>query len=113
LSLDLVTPWLTSALEERLGGQHRIEVGGTQIERTDEGGTAVRMRDIVVRDADGIEVARAPKAEGGISGLALPTGRLQAERLGLIGVTMSVRIEADGQVSISAGASRRAIAAPR
>ena len=113
MSLDMITPWLTSALEERLGGSHRIEVGGTQIERTDEGGTAIRMRDIVVRDTDGIEVARAPKAEVGISAAALLVGRVQAERLSLIGVSMSVHIEADGQVSISAGASRRAIAAPR
>ena len=109
LSLDLVTPWLTSAVEERFGGRHRIEVGGTQLERTDEGGTALRLLDIVVRDNDGIEVARAPKAEVGISGLSLLSGHVQAERLSLIGVSMAVRIETDGQVSISAGASHRAI----
>jgi hypothetical protein len=109
LSLDLVTPWLSSAVEDRFGGRHRIEVGGTQLERTEEGGTAIRMRDIVVRDPDGTEVARAPKAEVGLSGFRLLTGRVQAERLSLIGVTMAVRIEPDGEVSISAGAKRQSI----
>src|SRR5262245_45345310 len=47
LSLDVATPWLTSAVEERLGGGHRVEVGGTQLERDEDGRTALRLRDIV------------------------------------------------------------------
>ena len=78
LSVDVVTPWLTAAVEERLGGGHRVEVGGTQIERTEDGHAALRLRDIVVRDRDGIVVASAPKAEVGISGFGLLTGHLQA-----------------------------------
>src|SRR5215468_206731 len=41
LSLDMATPLLTSAVEERLGGGHRIEVGGSQLERDDNGRTAL------------------------------------------------------------------------
>src|SRR5437762_2826491 len=52
LSVDIVTPWLTAAVEERLGGGHRIEVGGTQLERTEDGRAALRLRDIIVRDPD-------------------------------------------------------------
>jgi hypothetical protein len=110
VSLDLVTPWLTSAVEVRLGGQHRVEVGGTQLERDEDGRAAIRIRDIVVRDPDGAVVASAPKAEVGLSGLALLTGRLQAERLSLIGAEMAVRIESDGQLTIFAGADKRPIA---
>ena len=47
-----------------------IEVGGTQLERDASGRTALRIRDIVVRDADGTIVASAPKAEVGVSGPA-------------------------------------------
>src|SRR5262249_35516051 len=94
LSLDLVTPWLTSAVEERLGGGHRIEVGGTPAERDDGGRTALRLRDIVVRDRDGTVVASAPKAEVGLSGSSLLVGQVQATRLSLIGATMAVRIDA-------------------
>src|SRR6185312_203432 len=50
LSVDLATPLLTAAIEERFGGRHHVEVGGTQLERTEEGRTALRLRDVVVRD---------------------------------------------------------------
>jgi hypothetical protein len=110
LSVDLATPWLISAIEERLGGGHRIEVGGTQLE-LDDGRTALRLRDIVVRDRDGAVVASAPKAEVGLSGASVLRGHLQAERLSFIGASMAVRVEPDGQVNVFAGAEQRPIAA--
>ena len=42
IQLDVVTPWLASAIEENFGSNRHVEVGGTQIERTENGGTAVR-----------------------------------------------------------------------
>src|SRR4029077_18799430 len=30
IMLDIATPWLTSAIEQNLGGRYRVEVGGTQ-----------------------------------------------------------------------------------
>src|SRR3954467_7793532 len=100
ISIGLVTPWLTSAIEERLGGGHRVEVGGTILERDETGRSALRLRDIVVRDAQGTIVASAPKAEVGLAGLGLLTGRVQADRLSLIGAALSLRIDAGGQVDI-------------
>jgi Protein of unknown function len=111
LSLDMATPWLTSAIEERLGGGHHIEVGGTQLERDDDGRAALRLRDVVVRDRAGAVVANAPKAEVGLSGSSLLMGQVQAVRLSLIGATMAVRVEPDGQVNVFAGAGQRAIPA--
>jgi hypothetical protein len=107
IPFDLVTPWLTSAIEERFGGRHRIEVGGTVIERDETGRTALRLRDIVVRAADGTVVASAPKAEVGIASYSLLTGHVQAQRLSLIGAEMAVRIEPDGQITVYAGGERR------
>jgi hypothetical protein len=112
LSLDMLTPWLTSAIQERLGEHHRVQVGGTQIERTEQGRMAVRLRDIVVRDQDGTVVAIAPKAEVGISVANLLLGRIRPQRLSLIGAGMAVRIEQGGQVTVFAGADQRPIAAP-
>src|SRR5262249_44306158 len=94
----------------RLGGRYRIEVGGTQLERDEEGHVAVRLRDVVVRDPDRVVVATAPKAEVGVSGSALMTGRIEVRRLSLIGAGMSVRIEPDGQVTVFASAEQRPIA---
>lgn len=110
LTLDVVTPWLISSIEQRFGGSHRVEVGGTQLERDDDGRTALRFRDVVVRGANGAVVASAPKAEVGISGSNLLMGQLQAVRLSLIGATMALRVGVDGQVSVSAGAEKSASA---
>ena len=110
VQLDVVTPWLASAIEENFGSSHRVEVGGTQIERTENGGMAVRIRDIVVRDADGAVVASAPKAEVRLSGLGLLSGHLRAESLNLVGAEMAVRIEKDGGVTVFAGANAYPIA---
>ncbi len=110
IELDMATPWLKAAIEKNFGGNQTVSVGGTQIERDENGRTSLRLRDIVVRDADGTVVATAPKAEVGISGIGLLTGKVRAESLNLVGAEMSVRIETDGRVTVFAGADKRPIA---
>src|SRR5262249_5311943 len=112
LSLAILTPWLTSAIEERLGVRHRGQVGGTQIERTEQGRMAVRLRDIIVRDEDGAVVAVAPKAEVGVSVANLLFGRIRPQRLSLIGAGMAVRVEPNGQLPVFAGGDQRPVAGP-
>jgi hypothetical protein len=110
IELNLATPWLKAAIEENFGGNHNVAVGGTQLERDEKGRTSLRLRDIVVRDADGTVVASAPKAEVGLSGRSLLMGRLRAQSLNLVGAEMSVRIETDGRLTVFAGADKRPIA---
>ncbi len=110
IQFDVVTPWLASAIEENFGSHRKVEVGGTQIERTANGGAAVRIHDIVVRDPDGTVVASAPKAEVRLSGLSLLSGNLRAESLNLVGAEMAVRIERNGDVTVFAGTNKRPIA---
>jgi Protein of unknown function/AsmA-like C-terminal region len=110
IQLDVVTPWLAAALEENFGSHRRVHVGGTQIESTENGGAAVRIRDIVVRDPDGTIVASAPKAEVRVSGMSLLSGHIRAERLNLVGAEMSVRIEPNGDITVFAGADKHPIA---
>jgi len=108
IELDIATPWLTAAIKENFGPGHEVEIGGTQIERdANKRRTSLRIRDIVVRDADGTIVASAPKAEVGISGAGLLAGRIRAERLSLVGAEMAVRIESDSKVTIFAGSNKR------
>ena len=111
IEVDMVTPWLKSAIQQNFGGKHTVEVGGTQIERDEKGRPTLRLRDIVVRDADGTIVASAPKAEVGMSVAGLLSGQLRAESLNLVGAKMAVRIERDGEVTVFAGADKRPIAA--
>jgi hypothetical protein len=106
IELDVATPWLAAAIEENFGSNHRVEVGGTQIERDANGRTALRIRDIVVRDQDGEIVASAPKAEVGVSSSSLMTGRVRAQRLSLVGAEMQVRIEPVSKVTVFAGAKK-------
>jgi hypothetical protein len=110
IELDIATPWLASAIEENFGSGHKVVVGGTQIERDENGRTSLRIRDIVVRDADGTVVASAPKAEVGISGSGLLSGHVRAESLNLVGAEMAVRIEPDGKITVFTGTDKRPIA---
>jgi Protein of unknown function len=110
IQLDVVTPWLASAIAENFGSQHRVQVGGTQIERTSNGGSAVRIRDIIVSDPDGTVVASAPKAEVRVSGMSLLSGHMRAESLNLVGAEMAVRIEQNGDVTVFAGANKHPLA---
>ncbi len=109
IGIDMVTPWLSAAIEDNFGAQHRVAVGGTQIERDEDGHVAVRIRDIVVRDRDNTIVASAPKAEVRVSGTGLMTGRLRAASLNLVGAELSIRLSSDGRVTISAGADAKPI----
>ncbi|MGN6750568.1 MAG: hypothetical protein ACTHJS_18450 [Xanthobacteraceae bacterium] len=111
IQVDAFSPWLVAAIEENFGSRERVEVGGTQIERTANGGAAVRVRDIVVRDPDGTVVASAPKAEIRVSGLSLLSGHMRAESLSLVGAELAVRIEQDGNITVFAsGADKHPIA---
>jgi len=111
IQVDAFSPWLVAAIEENFGSRERVEVGGTQIERTANGGAAVRVRDIVVRDPDGTVVASAPKAEIRVSGLSLLSGHMRAESLSLVGAELAVRIEQDGNITVFAsGADQHPIA---
>jgi len=110
INLDVVTPWLASAIEQNLGRDHTVEVGGTQIERAGRIRVAVRLRDIVVRDRNKAIVASAPKAEVRLSGMALLFGTLRAESLRLVDAELSVRITPEGEVIVSTAGTTQPLA---
>jgi hypothetical protein len=113
ISLDFATPWLAAAIEDNLGSNHSVEVGGTQIERAGRIRFAVRVLDIVVRDRDKEVVASAPKAEVRLSLLSLLMGRLRAESLNLVDAELFVQITTDGRMIVSTGNNARPIVATR
>lgn len=110
ISLDLVTPWLAGAIAENFGNHFNIDIGGTVLERDEHGRTAMRVREIKVRDHDGTVIASAPKAEVGFSSVSLLTGSPRAQRLNLVGAELAIRVETDGRVSVSAGSDERPLA---
>lgn len=110
INLDVGTPWLADAIEQNIGNGNTVEIGGTQIERAGRIRIAVRIRDIVVRDRDHAVIASAPKAEVRLSGSALLMGKLRAESLRLVGAELAIRIDPEGQVTVSAGSTEKPIA---
>lgn len=107
IMLDIATPWLTSAIENNFGNKYRVQVGGTQLERDPSGRTALRLRDIVLRDAaSGVKVAAAPKAEVWISGASLLVASPRAESFRLVDANMTIEIEQDGRVNFVVGGDK-------
>ena len=112
IALDLATPWITAAIEQNFGTRHKVEIGGTILERDEHGRTAVRIRDIVVREPNGNVVASAPRAEVGLSHSSLLMGQPRAESLNLVGAEILFRIGADGQFTLLSGPQQIAASNP-
>ena len=106
IGLDIATPWITAAIKENFGPNHDVHVGGTILERDEAGRAAVRVVNVVVRDPDGTIVLSAPRAEVGISGSSLLTGRPRAASIKLVGTELSVRIAPDGQFTLRSANER-------
>jgi hypothetical protein len=105
IPLDFATPWLAGAVAKNFDNRFKVDIGGTVLELDEHSRPAIRNRAITVRDHDGTVIASAPKAEVGFSVASLLSGRPQ--RLNLVGAELAVRVEADGQVTVSAGADER------
>ncbi len=110
IELNFLSPWLASAVEQNIGQRHKVAIACTQLERDSTGRTAIRILDMQVRDSDGAVVASAPKAEVSVSGSGLLRGQVRAQRVSLVGAELSVRIEEDGQITMSTGGEKRPLA---
>ncbi|HLH91675.1 MAG TPA: DUF3971 domain-containing protein [Xanthobacteraceae bacterium] len=107
IALDFATDWLAAAIKENLGSRYNVQVGGTVLERDENGGMALRIRDIVVRDSDGAVVANAPRAEVGLAKWSIVTGHPRAASLNLVGAGLALRIEPNGEIKVFTGGDRR------
>ena len=110
INLEWATSLLVKAIQDTIGHDNTVEVGGTQIERAGWFHIALIIRDIVVRDHDRAVIASAPKVEVGLSRISLLKGQLRAERLNLVDAKLAIRITPDGYVTVSAGDTARPLA---
>jgi hypothetical protein len=102
LPVDIGGPLVKRALQEKLGKGHKVEVGETRLEQDASGQPVLRVHGITIRGAGGEVVATAPRADVGLdSGVLL--GNFRAKRIDLIDAEMTLRIDEDGQIDISAG----------
>lgn len=84
VTANVATPYIERALEERIGGGHKVAIGSTSMEHVAGGGTAVVVHDIKVTGPDGQTVASAPSAEVELDGSLLSL-MPKARRIDLVG----------------------------
>lgn len=111
VTANLATPYIERALEERIGGGHKVAIGSTTMETMNGGATVVVVHDIRVTGPDGQLVASAPSAEVELEGSLLSL-MPKARRIDLVGAEMTVRIAASGHLAVATGKGAKAITAP-
>ena len=102
LPIDIGGSLVKRALQEKLGKGHKVEVGETRLEQDASGQPVLRVHGITIRGAGGEVVATAPRADVGLdSGILV--GNFRAKRIDLVEAEMTLRINEDGQIDMSAG----------
>lgn len=111
LTLDMARPYVEQAIEARLSPGHTVQIGAIAGERGADGGMVLKASDIVVRDAAGETVVTAPQAEVEMQDTLLPW-LMRPQRVDLVGVSVTVRIDQQGTVAISTEGAKPIEAAP-
>ncbi|MFS8037976.1 AsmA-like C-terminal region-containing protein [Xanthobacter sp. AM11] len=112
VTADIATPYIERALEERIGGGHKVAIGSTSIQTMADGATAVVVHDIRVTARDGQLVASAPSAEVELEGSLLSL-MPKARRIDLVGAEMTVRIAASGHLAVATGRGGKPLSTAR
>lgn len=101
ITTDLVIPRIASALEDHLGGGKRVTLGGASVLREDSGALSITVRDLVVRDQTGRQIAAVPEAVVGLDGIQL-TGRPAIRSIGIKDASLALRIDETGAIAFAA-----------
>lgn len=114
---DIDAPsWLTTRIESRVtevmqGGS--VEFGNIYLNIGRDLHPRVRLEDTVIRDANGVQVARVPRVEGGISPRGvLFEGNVLLQHVALSGAQINLTRAADGSVALAFGGDRGVNEAP-
>lgn len=94
---------LENAINSNLAG-YRVDLEDAVIERDRVSGQPrLRLRNVLLQDAGGATIARAPRAAIGIDGTAILAGRFVARELELIGPSIELYRHLDGTLSLGFG----------
>jgi hypothetical protein len=102
LSVDVATPWIVSALEEKLPPGYKVTIGRTRLDYDSTGAPVLTAEKLEIRNDRNEEVVRAPSAEVGLEAGSLLMGNYRARRITLIGAMMTVRLDENGNIKVSA-----------
>lgn len=101
LSVDVATPWIISALEEKLPPGHKVIIGRTRLDYDSAGAPVLTAEKLEIRNAMNEEILRAPAAEIGLEAGSLLMGNYRARRITLIGAVMTIRLDENGNVKVT------------
>jgi hypothetical protein len=101
LSADVATPWIISALEEKLPPGHTVRIGRTRLDYDSAGAPVLTAEDLVIRNPMNEEVVRAPTAEVGFEAGSLLMGTYRARRISLIGAVVTIRLDEQGNIKVA------------
>lgn len=117
LSVDMATPWIISALEEKLPPGHKVFIGRTRLDYDSTGAPVLTAEKLEIRNDQGEEIVRAPAAEVGLEAGSLLMGNYRARRITLVGAVMTIRLDEQGNIKVStpktAPPAAKAIEVPR
>jgi hypothetical protein len=99
---------IETAINSNLAG-YRVDLENAVVERDrDSGQPRVRLRNVVLQNAQGETIARAPRAAIGIDGTAIFAGRLVPRQLELIGPRIEFYRDLNGMLRLGFGKVRSA-----
>ena len=101
LSADMATPWIVSALEEKLPPGHKVIIGRTRLDYDSTGAPVLTAEKIEIRNDRNEEIVRAPAAEVGLEPGSLLMGNYRARRITLVGAVMTIRLDENGNIKVS------------
>jgi len=98
--LEALHDGIASSLQERAGEGYAVDLGPTYIMH-ESWGVGLGFRRLTVRDAAGRTVLSAPTGKIGLDPLAALLAQVKVRRLELDGLSMRLRVAADGALSIA------------
>lgn len=102
LSADMATPWIVSALEEKLPPGYRVVIGKTRLDYDSAGAPVLTAEKLEIRNDMDEEIVRAPAAEIGLETGSLLMGNYRARRITLVGAVMTIRLDENGSIKVTA-----------
>ncbi|MFK8251641.1 YhdP family protein [Ancylobacter terrae] len=111
LTVDMARPYVERALERQIGGGHKVAIGAITADRDADGETLLRVSDVVVSNASGDIVASAPSADVTLENDMVPW-MATPRRIDLVGAELSVKINAQGTITVAAGRDAKPLQAP-
>ncbi len=101
LSVDVATPWIVSALEEKLPPGHKVTIGRTRLDYDSSGAPVLTAERLVIRNDMNEEIVRAPAAEVGLEAGSLLVGNYRVRRITLVNAVMTIRLDESGNIRVT------------